>query len=288
MKKSNYLTKKSTNWTLRLLSWPTLEWGIIRHTFALHAARKMKKCDHFGGSSTPFPPRINVGSCDYDRIYASVSTFQHWLGGEGVGDHFFAFMWNDASMMSSFFVAFLSVKTIKKVFEFLNYFPQKRTLWRGQSLSSPIRRRFSDPPNAANRWMQQCARFLWCFMLFSTLKPGGWGSPDRSAAVWYRCTGSFCFNPSGQSQYMMPSSTSVLIKNHRSAFEASQKRLWGASEARLRAAKFDEFRKTVSNLTENGAKNHRKREKLLSFCERKFSQSTVNSQQLKRNMDISL
>ena len=47
---------------------------IIRHTFALHAARKMKKCDHFGGSSTPFPPRINVGSCDYDRIYASVST----------------------------------------------------------------------------------------------------------------------------------------------------------------------------------------------------------------------
>ena len=47
---------------------------IIRHTFALHAARKMKKCDHFGGSSTPFPPRINVGSCDDDRIYASVST----------------------------------------------------------------------------------------------------------------------------------------------------------------------------------------------------------------------
>ena len=47
---------------------------ITRHTFALHAARKMKKCDHFGGSSTPFPPRINVGSCDYDRIYASVST----------------------------------------------------------------------------------------------------------------------------------------------------------------------------------------------------------------------
>ena len=44
------------------------------------------------------------------------------------------------------------------VFEILNYFPQKRTLWRGQSLSSPIllRRRFSDPPNAANRWMQQC------------------------------------------------------------------------------------------------------------------------------------
>ena len=47
---------------------------IIRHTFALHAARKMKKCDHFGGSSTPFPPRVNVGPCDYDRIYASVST----------------------------------------------------------------------------------------------------------------------------------------------------------------------------------------------------------------------
>ena len=172
--------------------------------------------------------------------------------GEGVCDHFFTFMWSDPSMMPSFFVAFLSVKTIKKifwydelfspkshtlagsvselshtgeifwppngairwmqqyacirlntfaalkfstltrggggwrpflhlhvkwcfddvlifrcvplskndqiVFEILNYFPQKRTLWRGQSLSSPIllRRRFSDPPNAANRWMQQC------------------------------------------------------------------------------------------------------------------------------------
>ena len=59
---------------------------IIRHTFALHAARKMKKCDHFGGSSTPFPPRINVGSCDYDRIYASVSTscFNIDSGGWGV------------------------------------------------------------------------------------------------------------------------------------------------------------------------------------------------------------
>ena len=114
--------------------------------------------------------------------------------------------------MSSSFVAFLSVKTINCFFEILNYFPQKRTLWRGQSLSSPIRRRFSDPPNAANRWMQQCARFLWCFMLFSTLKPGGWGSPDRSAAVWYRCTGSFCFNPSGPSQYMTLNSTWLLFK----------------------------------------------------------------------------
>ena len=50
------------------------------------------------------------------------------------------------------------------------------------------------------------------------------------------------------------------------------------------SAKFDEFRKTLSNLTENGAKNHRKREKLLSFWERKFSQSTVDSRQLKRDI----
>ena len=47
---------------------------IIRHTFALALAPKVKKCDYFGGSSIPSPPWINVGSCDYDRIYASVST----------------------------------------------------------------------------------------------------------------------------------------------------------------------------------------------------------------------
>ena len=51
------------------------------------------------------------------------------------------FMWSDPSMMSSFFVAFLSLKTIQKIFDMTNYFPQNRTLWPGQSLSSPIRRR---------------------------------------------------------------------------------------------------------------------------------------------------
>ena len=37
----------------------------------------------------------------------------------------------------SFFVAFLSLKTTRKFFDMTNYFPQKRTLWPGQSLSSP-------------------------------------------------------------------------------------------------------------------------------------------------------
>ena len=45
----------------------------------------------------------------------------------------------------SFFVAFLSLKTTKKFFDVTNYFPQKRTLWPGQSLSSPIRGRFFWP-----------------------------------------------------------------------------------------------------------------------------------------------
>ena len=40
----------------------------------------------------------------------------------------------------SFFVAFLSLKTTKKFFDMTNYFPQKRTLWPGQSLSSPTYR----------------------------------------------------------------------------------------------------------------------------------------------------
>ena len=84
-------------------------------------------------------------------------SFQHWLGGEGVGDHFFTFMWSDPSMMSSSFVAFLSVKTIKKNFEILNYFPQKRTLWRGQSLSSPSYSKTfsSDPPSPLRSYMKK-------------------------------------------------------------------------------------------------------------------------------------
>ena len=47
------------------------------------------------------------------------------------------FMWSDPSMMSSFFVAFLSLKTIQKIFDMTSYFTQNRTLWPGQSLSSP-------------------------------------------------------------------------------------------------------------------------------------------------------
>ena len=54
-------------------------------------------------------------------------------------------MWSDPSMMSSFFVAFLSLKTTKTFFDMTSYFTQNRTLWPGQSLSSPIRRRFFRP-----------------------------------------------------------------------------------------------------------------------------------------------
>jgi len=47
----------------------------------------------------------------------------------------------------SFFVAFLSLKTTRKFFDMTNYFPQKRTLWPGQSLSSPRESSKSDPAN---------------------------------------------------------------------------------------------------------------------------------------------
>ena len=72
----------------------------------------------FGSSSTPFPPRINVGSCADGRIYASDSqlSFQRWLGGEGGRDQFLTFMWSENSMMRSFFIAFLALKWIQKNF----------------------------------------------------------------------------------------------------------------------------------------------------------------------------
>ena len=123
-----------------LKDWP-LQFGENNSThFRTSCSTKNEKMWSFWGLFDPLPPSdqcwilwwwSNLCICQH-------LSFQHWLGGEGVGDHFFTFMWSDASMMSSFFVAFLSVKTIKKVFEILNYFPQKRTLWRGQSLSSPF------------------------------------------------------------------------------------------------------------------------------------------------------
>ena len=54
----------------------------------------------------------------------------------------------------------------QKFFDLTSYFPQKRTLWPGQSLSSPIRRRFFDPPNGAIRWMYQYVCIL-CVHLFN-------------------------------------------------------------------------------------------------------------------------
>ena len=47
---------------------------------------KWRNVTIFGSSYIPSPPWINVGSCDYDRIYASVSTscFNIDSGGRGV------------------------------------------------------------------------------------------------------------------------------------------------------------------------------------------------------------
>ena len=94
----------------------------------------------FWGLFYPLPPLDQCWIlCWWSNLcFCQHLSFQHWLGGEGVSDHFFTFMWSDPSMMPSFFVAFLSVKTIKNVFDMTSYFPQNRTLWTGQSLSSPF------------------------------------------------------------------------------------------------------------------------------------------------------
>ena len=62
-----------------------------------------------------------------------------------------------------------------------------------------------------NAWNCRIQHWHLKFMLFLTLKRGGRGSPDRLAGVWYRCTGSFCFDPSGPSQYMTLNSTWLLF-----------------------------------------------------------------------------
>ena len=80
----------------------------------------------------------------------------------------------------SFFVAFLSLKTTKKIFDLTSYFPQKRTLWPGQSLSSPIRRRFFDPPNGAIRWMHQYV----CIRLNTSAYVCLVNSPSRSVHLF--------------------------------------------------------------------------------------------------------
>ena len=142
-----------------------------------------------------------------EQFVGSISTYTYvWIrltltrGGGG----WRPFLHLHVKWMSSSFVAFLSVKTINCFFEILNYFPQKRTLWRGQSLSSPIRRRFSDPPNAANRWMQQCARFLWCFMLFVRHLFALFHSPLDIAADGFRASVS-TWKSYGRPQRLTPS-----------------------------------------------------------------------------------
>ena len=130
---------------------------ITRHTFALHAAPKMHKCDNFRELFDPLPPSDQCwilcwwsNLCVWQHL-----SFQHWLGGEGGRDQFLTFMWSKNSMVRSFFIAFLALKWIKKILKFMSYCRQNPTLWPGQSLSSPIRRRFFDSPNGAIRWMHQ-------------------------------------------------------------------------------------------------------------------------------------
>ena len=50
----------------------------------------------------------------------------------------------------------------------MSYSPQNPTLWPGQSLSSPIRRRFFDSPNGAIRWMHQ-----YVYIRLNTYRGGG-------------------------------------------------------------------------------------------------------------------
>ena len=117
---------------------------ITRHTFALHAAPKMHKCDNFRELFDPLPPSDQCwilcwwsNLCVWQHL-----SFQHWLGGEGGRDQFLTFMWSENSMMRSFFIAFLALKWIKKILKFMSYCRQNPTLWPGQSLSSPTFARF--------------------------------------------------------------------------------------------------------------------------------------------------
>ena len=69
---------------------------------------------------------------------------------------------------------------LKRIFDLTSYFPQKRTLWPGQSLSSPIRRRFFDPPNGAIRWMHQYV----CIRLNTSAYVCLVNSPSRSVHLF--------------------------------------------------------------------------------------------------------
>ena len=87
---------------------------ITRHTFALHAAPKLHKCDNFRELFDPLPPSDQCwilcwwsNLCVWQHL-----SFQHWLGGEGGRDQFLTFMWSENSMMRSFFIAFLALKWI--------------------------------------------------------------------------------------------------------------------------------------------------------------------------------
>ena len=67
---------------------------ITRHTFALALAPKVKKCDHFRKLLYPLPPLDQCWIlCWWSNLcFCQHLSFQHWLGGKGVSDHFFTFM----------------------------------------------------------------------------------------------------------------------------------------------------------------------------------------------------
>ena len=118
-----------------LRDWP-LQFGENNSThFRPCLSTKSEEMWLFWGLFYPLPP---LDQCWILWLWSNLCicqylSFQHWLGGEGVGDHFFTFMWSDASMMFSFFVAFLSVKTIKLFLKFWIIFP-KNVHFEGVSL----------------------------------------------------------------------------------------------------------------------------------------------------------
>ena len=76
----------------------------------------------------------------------------------------------------------------------MSYCRQNPTLWPGQSLSSPIRRRFFDPPNGAIRWMHQyvCIRLnTSAYVCLVRMSDDGGGSSSKDGKMHEPLAG-FC------------------------------------------------------------------------------------------------
>ena len=235
-------------------------------------------------------------------------------------------VWSENSMVRSFFIAFLALKWIKKFFNswvIVVKIPRfgRVSLWAlpyGGDFFTPqmLALAFYDVLCCFQHWNRGGGGHRIDQRGYGIDAPGLFVLTHQGQVnIWRWIALDFClkfalaFDVCAHRLMRTYTSTYAYVRLNtprlrQGASEAPLKRLWGASEAPLRSAseapqkrlwrgspesaKFDEFQKTLSKLTENGAKNPRKREKLLSFWERKFSQSTVNSQQLKRNIHISL